>query len=179
VTDTLALVTQDRNQSFPVLACASGGQVLLAYQGWTGTFAGRSYNSERIWGKLVPFTGVSERPVALPGSTWPGASVVHEVICLPPATSSTSSAGSVLRAGIRRSRKPQIPGGTEDRHPTIAGGLRARSTSSGQPARPSNPQLKNSARATGGFGWSQDLRLRSSSRFSYRALVVQYPYRGP
>jgi hypothetical protein len=66
VTDTFPVVMQNGNQTRPALAHGAGDQLFLAYQGWAGTVAGKTYNTDRIWGKLGPFTGIAAEPSARP-----------------------------------------------------------------------------------------------------------------
>jgi hypothetical protein len=53
-------VRQEGNQTYPALARGPGNQMFLVYQGWAGTVNGKTYNSQRIWGKFGPFPGVQE-----------------------------------------------------------------------------------------------------------------------
>jgi hypothetical protein len=62
VTDTFPVVMQNGNQTRPALAHGAGDQLFLAYQGWAGTVGGKTYNTDRIWGKLGPFTGIGAEP---------------------------------------------------------------------------------------------------------------------
>jgi hypothetical protein len=62
VFDTGPVVRQDSNQSCPALARGPGNQMFLVYQGWAGTVGGKTYNTDRIWGKFGPFPGVQETP---------------------------------------------------------------------------------------------------------------------
>jgi predicted RNA-binding protein (virulence factor B family) len=36
--------------------------MFLVYRGWAGTVGGRIYNTQRIWGKMNPSTGIEESP---------------------------------------------------------------------------------------------------------------------
>jgi hypothetical protein len=58
--------SQQRDQLYPRLCCGNGGQMLLVYQGWTGTVGGKGYSSYRIWGEVNPNPAVAEgkRPTA-------------------------------------------------------------------------------------------------------------------
>ncbi|UCG43968.1 MAG: hypothetical protein JSU73_04985 [candidate division WOR-3 bacterium] len=60
VLDTGPVVRQQGNQWAPVLARGPGNRVFLAYQSWAATVNGKTYNAERIWGKMDPSTGVEK-----------------------------------------------------------------------------------------------------------------------
>jgi hypothetical protein len=60
VFDTGPAVRQEGNQLYPALARGTGNQMFLVYQGWAGTVGGKTYNTDRIWGKFGPFPGVQE-----------------------------------------------------------------------------------------------------------------------
>jgi hypothetical protein len=65
VIDTFPVVMQNGNQTRPALAHGAGDQLFLVYQGWAGMVADKTYNTDRIWGKLGPFTGIAAEPSAL------------------------------------------------------------------------------------------------------------------
>jgi len=68
VLDRGQIVAQPGAQKSPALAHGAGNQLFLAYQSWTEEAEGRSYNDQRIWGRLGPLGGVAqERRGALPG----------------------------------------------------------------------------------------------------------------
>jgi NADH:ubiquinone oxidoreductase subunit len=60
VFDTGPAVRQEGDQLYPALARGTGNQMFLVYQGWAGTVGGKTYNTDRIWGKFGPFPGVEE-----------------------------------------------------------------------------------------------------------------------
>jgi hypothetical protein len=64
VLDEFPAVAQAGSQCSPALATGLGNQTFLVYQGWVGTVSGKTYDNDRIWGKLGPFTGVEETPNA-------------------------------------------------------------------------------------------------------------------
>ena len=78
-----AVVTAAGFQSGPALARGSGGQMFLAYQGWTGTVGGRPCNSDRVWGKLDPHPGVAEMTKSELRMTNSGATIVRGALHLP------------------------------------------------------------------------------------------------
>jgi hypothetical protein len=84
VFDTGPAVRQEGNQLCPALARGTGNQMFLVYQGWAGTVGGKTYNTDRIWGKFGPFPGVeeSEAPLTAYGSRLT-ASVVKGTLFLP------------------------------------------------------------------------------------------------
>ncbi len=79
ILDTFAVVTQQGDQLDPVLDRGSGGKILLAYSGWTGTVEDKPYNSPRIWATLSPVAGVEEAATAMPPAVLP-ATVVRGVL---------------------------------------------------------------------------------------------------
>jgi hypothetical protein len=58
--DSFQVSIQDGNQGLPTLAHGLGNQVLITYEGWTGEYQSRIYNTNRIWGKFYPFVGIME-----------------------------------------------------------------------------------------------------------------------
>jgi hypothetical protein len=64
VFDTGPAVRQEGDQIYPALARGAGDQMFLVYQGWAGTVGGKTYNTDRIWGKFGPFPGIAETPNA-------------------------------------------------------------------------------------------------------------------
>jgi hypothetical protein len=86
-----AVVAGPGFQSVPALARGPGGHVLLAYQGWTGTVGGKTYNADRIWGKLDPRPGVAEGRQPTVCSSRPAATIVRGVLEI----SSQLTAGSL------------------------------------------------------------------------------------
>jgi hypothetical protein len=60
VYDEGPVVRQEGDQEYPSLARGSGSQMFLVYQGWAGTVGGKTYNTDRIWGKMDPSPGVEE-----------------------------------------------------------------------------------------------------------------------
>jgi len=67
VSDSFAVVRQASNQLAPAFALETGCPLLLVYQGWVGTYEGRTYNSYRIWGKLTALGAAGEARI-VPGS---------------------------------------------------------------------------------------------------------------
>jgi hypothetical protein len=60
VLDTGPVIWQQGSQWAPALARGPGNRLFLAYQSWAETVNGRTYNSERIWGKMNPSTGIEK-----------------------------------------------------------------------------------------------------------------------
>jgi hypothetical protein len=59
--------------------------MLLVYQGWAGTVSGKTYTTDRIWGKLGPFGGIAEgegRTLGRP-SAYDGPAILHGVLLIP------------------------------------------------------------------------------------------------
>jgi hypothetical protein len=80
VFDVGPAVRQDSSQSCPALARGTGSQMFLVYQGWTGTVGGKTYNTDRIWGKFGPFPGVEESSTPYAGRLTPYATIVRGVL---------------------------------------------------------------------------------------------------
>jgi hypothetical protein len=89
VFDKGLVVSQEGNQSFPALARGSGDQMFLVYQGWVGTVGDKSYNTQRIWGKLGPFPGIGEAPRLSLNSPHLNATIVRGVLLLKESTSTS------------------------------------------------------------------------------------------
>jgi hypothetical protein len=79
ILDTFSVVTQQGDQLDPVLARGSGGRMLLAYSGWTGTVEDKPCNSPRVWATLSPVAGVEEVATAMPPAVMP-ATLVRGVL---------------------------------------------------------------------------------------------------
>ena len=62
VLDVGPVVRQPGSQSHPCLCRGRGSDILLVYQGWAGTVDGRTYKTQRVWGKPNPDPGVAEKP---------------------------------------------------------------------------------------------------------------------
>ena len=60
VFDRAPIVTQEGDQSSAALARGPDGQLLLVYRGWAGTVARKTYDVNRVWGKMNPSPGVEE-----------------------------------------------------------------------------------------------------------------------
>jgi hypothetical protein len=63
VFDSGPVVRQEGGQNRPKLARGAGSQLFLVYEGWVGTVGDKSYNTQRIWGKMDPSTGVGGTPI--------------------------------------------------------------------------------------------------------------------
>jgi hypothetical protein len=59
VSDEGSVVRQAGNQTGLALARGAGSQLFLVYQGWAGTVGDKTYNTDRIWGKMDPASGGS------------------------------------------------------------------------------------------------------------------------
>jgi hypothetical protein len=53
VIESFLISTQEGEQLQPALYKGSSNQVLVVYSGWTGEYQGKTYNSMRIWGKML------------------------------------------------------------------------------------------------------------------------------
>jgi len=57
VSDEGSVLRPPGNQTGLALARGSGNLLFLAYQGWAGNVGGKTYNTDRIWGKMNPMPG--------------------------------------------------------------------------------------------------------------------------
>ena len=60
VVDSFPVVTHEGDEEHPALAHGPDAQMILAYSGWIGVVNGKSFQSQRIWGRLGPFPGLAE-----------------------------------------------------------------------------------------------------------------------
>jgi hypothetical protein len=102
VFDHGSVLSLQGSQFNPRLCCGSGSQMFLAYQDWTGTIGGKSYNAERIWGMMDPNPGVAETPSAEVRMTKGGATIVRGVLHLQKATSLKPQTTSLLDISGRK-----------------------------------------------------------------------------
>jgi hypothetical protein len=65
VVNRFPVVTARGDQVEPVMARGSGDRMLLTYNGWTPYINSHPAGTDRIWGKLYPFTGLQETPAAV------------------------------------------------------------------------------------------------------------------
>jgi hypothetical protein len=77
-----SVVSQQGNQSRPRLCRGNGGQLFLVYQGWAGSVGGKTYNTQRIWGKMNPSPGIEEGPKPQAASPKPAATIARGVLVL-------------------------------------------------------------------------------------------------
>jgi hypothetical protein len=94
VFDGGSVVSQQGDQSCPRVCCGSGSQMLLVYQGWAGTVGSKTYNIDRMWGKMNPSPAVAEITRPKVRMTNGGATIVRGVLML-------GAAGSRQNTGYR------------------------------------------------------------------------------
>jgi phosphoribosylformylglycinamidine (FGAM) synthase PurS component len=94
VLDEFPVVTQEGNQYSPALAAGTGSQMLLVYQGWTGVVGSKTYDTDRIWGKMDPSPGIEETMNHVRGTMNPMPTVFRGVLML-------GAAGSRQNTGYR------------------------------------------------------------------------------
>ncbi len=83
------------------MTLGAGGQALCAYPSWTDEYRGRTYGTERIWGRIGALTGIQEKtgmPLAGPG----GGTIVRGVLCLAGDASRKPQAASLLDISGRK-----------------------------------------------------------------------------
>jgi phosphoribosylformylglycinamidine (FGAM) synthase PurS component len=83
VFDSGPVVRQEGGQYRPKLARGTGSQLFLVYQGWAGTVGGKTYNVNRIWGKMDPSPAIAEMTKPEVRRTNNGATIVRGVLFLP------------------------------------------------------------------------------------------------
>jgi hypothetical protein len=100
VFDSGPVVRQGGGQYHPALTRGAGNQLFLVYQGWVGTAGGKTYNTQRIWGKMDPKPAIAETPESEVRMTSGGATVVRGVLLL--AARASSSASCLLDVSGRK-----------------------------------------------------------------------------
>ncbi|MEO0079171.1 MAG: hypothetical protein ABIK44_00640, partial [candidate division WOR-3 bacterium] len=115
VYDEGPIVRQEGSQLYPALARGTGSHLFLVYEGWTGTVGGKTYNTQRIWGKLNPAPAIGEeRWTPDAGRQTPHATIVRGVLLLP-ASGVARGASSLLDASGRKVME-LVPGPNDVRH---------------------------------------------------------------
>ena len=103
VVDTGAIVVQGGNQFHPALARGTDSLLFLVYQGWAGTVGDKTYNTDRIWGKLNPAPGsIEESHEPMVHGSRPRATVVRGVLYLDTRPSSSPSTSCLLDVSGRK-----------------------------------------------------------------------------
>jgi hypothetical protein len=82
VFDSGPVIRQEGNQWDPALVCASRGDMLVVYQGWAGDVGGKTYNTDRIWGKLLPSVGIDTDVRRPSPDKQRHATIVRSALCL-------------------------------------------------------------------------------------------------
>jgi large repetitive protein len=83
VFDRGMVVGQQRDQSYPGVCSSIGGQTLLVYQGWAGVVGGKSYDAERVWGRMDPSPGIEDGPKPQSPGRKCEPTIIHGVLFLP------------------------------------------------------------------------------------------------
>ncbi len=78
------VVGQEGDQQSPSLARGPDDRLFLVYQGWARRVGDKSYNADRVWGKMHPVPGVEERHGQTANSQEPMATIVRGVLWLAP-----------------------------------------------------------------------------------------------
>ena len=102
VFDEGPVVRQDGNQGVLALCRGSGSQMFLVYLGWTGTVGGKTYNTDRIWGKMNPSPGIEETMDDGRGTMNDGPTIVRDVLFLSSARGEGRQASGVLLDAMGR-----------------------------------------------------------------------------
>jgi hypothetical protein len=87
VTDSAVVVCQDGGQRYPATSMSSEGRRLLVYQGWAGVVAGKTYDADRIWGRLEDGAGIALAPEISSAIAPVASTIVRGVLYLPPSPS--------------------------------------------------------------------------------------------
>jgi hypothetical protein len=85
------VVGQEGGQYHQALAHGTGNEVFLVYQGWAGAVGGKTYNTQRIWGKIDPNPAIAQTTESEVRMTNGGATVVRGVLFLTARASSSAS----------------------------------------------------------------------------------------
>jgi hypothetical protein len=112
VFDSGPVVRQEGDQSYPALARGPANQLFLVYQGWAGTVGGKTYNTDRIWGKMNPSTGIEETMNEERGAMNPGPTIVRGTLFLS-ASGVRREASSILLDISGRKVLPLKPGAND------------------------------------------------------------------
>ncbi len=83
VVDSFPVVVREGGQRCPVLSRSAGGPVFLGYQGRAGLVGGKTYNADRIWGKINPLSGVARYETPVRRSPAPAPAVVRGQLRMP------------------------------------------------------------------------------------------------
>jgi hypothetical protein len=111
-----AVVRGEGNQTYPAVARATGGQIMMVYEGWTWTVAGRAYNGYRTWGKLDPVPGVEEPTLVSLPAFHDGTIMVRGVLFLPPMTDGGNTSSRALLDASGRWVADLYPGPNDIRY---------------------------------------------------------------
>ena len=76
--------------------------MFLVYQGWAGTVGNKTYNTDRIWGKMNPSPAIAEIPRPEARNTDSGGTIIRGVLFLAGSTSASSSPSWLLDAAGRK-----------------------------------------------------------------------------
>jgi hypothetical protein len=93
VLDSGPVVRQEGYQVRPALARGTDNQIFLVYQGWAGTVGSKTYNTQRVWGKMNPSPAIAEMLKPEVRMTNGGATIVRGVLLLPEAVGGKRLAG--------------------------------------------------------------------------------------
>jgi phosphoribosylformylglycinamidine (FGAM) synthase PurS component len=114
VFDSGPVVRQEGSQSCPALARGSGNDMFLVYQGWAGSVGGKTYNTQRIWGKMNPRPAVAEMTKPEARMTSSGAAIIRGVL-FTPASGVEHEASSILLDICGRKVRELVPGANDVR----------------------------------------------------------------
>jgi hypothetical protein len=62
--DSFPITTQPELQNYPTITHGPNNQVFVTYTGWADVYQGKSYYTDRIWGKFVPASGIEETKIS-------------------------------------------------------------------------------------------------------------------
>ncbi len=102
VLDSGPVVRQEGAQQHAGLAHGISNQMLMVYQGWAGTIGGKTYNADRIWGKVNPVPGIEEGPRLTGFDLRSTATIVRGLLFLPVAASHRLQDASLLDISGRK-----------------------------------------------------------------------------
>jgi hypothetical protein len=95
------VVTQEGIQWSPALT-RGDGQVFLAYDGWAGMVGGRTYNANRVWGKMNPNPAIAEGKRPTVHGSRPSTTIVRGVLHLPASDVKRGASSALLDVAGRQ-----------------------------------------------------------------------------
>jgi len=102
VFDEGPVVRPDGIQRVLALCRGSGSQMFLVYLGWAGTVGGKTYDTDRIWGKMNPSPGIEETMNDERATMNSLPTIVRRVLHLPASSVRRGASSALLNAAGRK-----------------------------------------------------------------------------